>query len=729
MMVMQNLHRLIVLAVVLSATTIGDGDDAVPVSDSPPVSFVNDIVPIFSRYGCNAGSCHGAARGKDGFRLSLFGFDPAGDYRTVVREFPGRRVNLAIPSESLLLAKATGAVPHTGGKLFDESSEHYQKLLRWISDSPEFDGATATKVSAVSMTPREIVMQGHQAKAQLDVTASYADDSERNVTRLATFSSGNSNVVTVSNEGELTGIARGEAFVMARFGAHTVGCNVIVHSNDETFVWPDGMKETNYIDVTIHQKLKKLHLVPASVCSDEEFLRRVSIDLTGRLPTREDLASFVGDQDADKRSKMIDRMLMTGDYERLWTMKWFELLKVSTTNRVSNKSIWKFAQWLKLNIRQEVPIKHWLKTMLTARGSEFENPPVTFFHDLPDQKQVAEDVAQVFLGMRIQCAQCHNHPFDRWTMDDYYGFVAFFDDVRRKRGNDPRDRIVYSVNGKTTHPVTGQTVAPRFLGGDSPDLEATDHRQALADWILSKDNPYFAANLANRTWDHFFGIGVVNEVDDVRVSNPPVNQALLDQLAQRMIETDYDFKALARDICNSQAYQRSTRGNENEIDAENNFAKARLRRIRAEVLLDVISQVTETEDDFEGLSPGASATEIPDGKTTSHFLKTFGQSTRQTVCSCEVNTDPNLSQALHLINGDTVHHKISKGRVVDRMLKSGMSNDEIIDDLYLRCLSRKPTEHERHRLAPELDSSKNRTKSLQDIFWALLNSREFLFNH
>ena len=516
------------------------------------------MVPIFSRHGCNAGSCHGAARGKDGFALSLFGYDPAGDYRALIRELPGRRVNLAMPAESLLLKKATGAVPHTGGTLFDSSSEHYQQLLRWIRESPEFDGQSASKVVSVSINPDEITLAGHQARHSLEVTAVYDDATERTVTPLATFSSNNPTVVSVAADGLMTALSSGEAFVMARFGAHTVGCRVIVHLKDDAFVWPNDQLETNYIDTAIYQKLKKLHIVPAPVCDDADFLRRISIDLSGRVPSREELASFVADQDVDKRAKLIDRMLATDDFERLWTMKWLELLKVRTTNRVSDKSIWKFARWLKQNIHNDVPINEWLTTMLTASGSEFENPPATFLRELPDQKKVAEDVAQVFLGMRIQCAQCHNHPFDRWTMDDYYGFVAFFDDVRRKRGNDLRDRIIFPIRGKTIHPVTKEKVTPQFLGDVTPDLNDVDRRVALANWITSKDNPYFAANLANRIWEQFFGVGIVDEVDDVRVSNPPINQALLDLLAERLIETGFDFKALARDICNSQAYQRST---------------------------------------------------------------------------------------------------------------------------------------------------------------------------
>lgn len=714
---------------VLILVVFGYSEEPVAKTSQPNVSFVNDVVPILSRHGCNAGSCHGAASGKDGFALSLFGYDPAGDHDTLLRAIPGRRINLGQPAESLLLAKATNAVPHTGGKLFEKDSEPYRKLLRWIEQAAEFDGETAPKLVSVSIDPQDVVLEGHRSKHPVKIIAIYADGAERDVTSLATFSSNSPNVATISGDGQIVADRRGEAFVMARFGAHTVGCSVIVHSEDDSFAWPDGIEESNYIDAAIHEKLKKLHMVPAPVCSDAEFLRRVSIDLSGRVPDRAELASFVADADPDKRAKQIDRLLLTDDFERLWAMKWMELLKVRTTNRVSDKSIWQFSRWLKQNIHDGVPIKQWLTEMLTASGGEFENPPATYLQDLPDQKKVAEDVAQVFLGMRIQCAQCHNHPFDRWTMDDYYGFVAFFNNVRRKRGNDPRERVIFYFKGRTVHPVSKEVVNPKFLGGGEADIDGFDPREVLADWITSKDNPYFAANLSNRIWEQFFGAGIVNEVDDVRVSNPPVNQLLLDRLAQRMVETDYDFKAMAREICNSNAYQRGTIPGQNTVEAENNFAVAKLRRIRAEVLLDVISQVTQTTNDFAGLQRGASATEIPDGNTSNHFLKTFGRSTRQTVCACEVDKQPNLSQALHLINGDTVHKKINDGKVVQQMLQSKMTNQEIVEELFFRCLSRAPTESELDKLMVELESTENRQQMLTDTFWALLNSREFLFNH
>lgn len=730
---LRTVFKLLAIMAVVGLATLAPkpccGSELIKTETDTSVSFVNDVVPVLSRHGCNAGSCHGAARGKDGFALSLFGYDPAGDHQTLVRAIPGRRIDLAMPSESLLLAKATGSVPHTGGKLFDKKSESYRTLLNWIEQTAKFDGATAPQLTQVSMTPNEVVLEGNQTKHPANVLATYADGTERNVTNLAAFSSSNPNVASISEEGQIVANSPGEAFVMARFGAHTVGCNVIVHSKDDGFQWPTEVKESNYIDAAIHEKLKKLHIAPAPVCSDADFMRRVSIDLAGRVPTRPALASFVADEDIDKRTKLIDRLLSTDDFERLWAMKWMDLLKVRTINPVSDKSIWKFSHWLKRNIHEGVPIKQWLTEMLTASGGEFENPPATFFQDLPNQKKVAEDVAQVFLGMRIQCAQCHNHPFDRWTMDDYYGFVAFFDKVRRKRGNDPRERIIFRVKGKTLHPVTKEVVKPRFLGGESANATGDDPRIALASWMTSDDNPYFAPNLANRLWEQFFGIGIVNEVDDVRVSNPPVNQALLDQLAERMIDTQFDFKALARDICNSQAYQRGTIPGQNSVEAEKNFGAAKLRRIRAEVLLDIISQVTETTDDFAGLPRGASATEIPDGKTTNHFLNTFGKSTRQSVCACEVNTQPNLSQALHLINGDTVHNKIRQGKVIQRMVKSKMTIQEIIEDIFLRCLSRSPTDRELDYLTSELELGGKRNQSLQDVFWAVLNSREFVFNH
>ncbi len=693
------------------------------------VSFVNDVVPIFSRYGCNAGSCHGAARGKDGFGLSLFGFDPAGDHETLVRELPGRRVDLSLPEQSLLLAKAAGQVTHTGGKLLDPSSSHYQQLLRWISEGAQFDGATAVKVASVNIWPTSAVLVGHGQSLDLNVSASYVDQSERDVGSLATFTSSNPSVAAVSPNGAVTAIGAGEAFVTARFEAHTVGLPVIVHLDDQPVDWPDDLDESNYIDAAIHAKLRRLRLVPSQICTDAEFLRRVMIDLAGALPTTEQLRAFVADDDLDKRAKLIDQLIDGPAFVRIWTLKWADLLRIRTTNKSSAKATWKFSRWLKTQFESNVPFEEILTQLVTAVGSDLENPASSFLRDVPNHKKVAEDVAQVFLGMRLQCAQCHNHPFDRWTMDDYYGFVAFFDQTRRKRGADPREWVIFTPGGRTVHPVTRKNVQPKYLGGEAPVVKGDDRRQVLAEWLTSPENPYVARNLANRIWAHFFATGIVNEVDDFRVSNPPVNESLLNELADHLIEAKFDYRSLARQICNSQAYQRSTLPSATNASDQTNFSRSVLRRIQAEVLLDVIAQVTETENDFAQLPKGASATELADGRYANHFLKTFGKSPRRTVCACEVNNQPTLSQALHLINGDTVHQKIVNGGVIKRLIADDASNEQIVNELYLRCLSRLPTMREWASLTQELDDSNDRQQSLEDIFWALLNSREFLFNH
>jgi hypothetical protein len=411
-------------------------------------------------------------------------------------------------------------------------------------------------------------------------------------------------------------------------------------------------------------------------------------------------------------------------------MKWSELLQVRSTRQVSYKATLLYYDWLKSKIANNVPVNQMVRELLSAQGGTFSVPATNYYQNQQDNLKIAENVAQVFLGMRIQCTQCHNHPFDRWTMNDYYGFAAFFAQVARKRSEDPREQIVFNRrSGETKHPVTGQVMKPKFLGGIEPETKGKDRRAVLADWIASSDNPYFAKNLSNIVWAHFFGKGIVDEVDDVRVSNPPVNSQLLDELGEKFKEYDYDFKKLVRDICNSRTYQLSTTTNAtNETDLTN-FSHASLRRIRAEVLLDVISQITETKNKFRGLPLGARAVQIADGNTSDYFLTTFGRAKRETVCSCEVKMDPSLSQALHLLNGGTVNNKIKQGRLIERWVAEQKTNDQILDEIYQRCLTRLPTDQERTALTAEVATQENRNQALEDVFWALLNSREFVFNH
>ncbi len=695
-----------------------------------PVSFSNDVMPVFSRKGCNTGSCHGAARGQDGFNLSLFGFDPRGDHFRLTREMLGRRINLAVPEDCLLINKATGSVAHSGGSLMSRDSEHYQTLLRWLETGATDDGGKVPTVKSVELYPKSGVLNGADTQHRLVVLANYSDGSTRDVTQLSYFSASNEIAAAVSPEGIVTAASRGESFVMARFGAHTVGSRFIVLPKDIRFQWPEGVKANNYIDQAIHEKLKKLRVAPSEICSDAEFIRRVTLDLCGQVPTPKEVRDFVADGFPDKRSRCVDRLLQRSEFSDIWVMKWAELLKVRwAINKISYKGAWLYFDWIKSQISNDVPVDKMVIELLGSKGETFSNPAANFWLTEPTNQKIAENVAQVFMGTRIQCAQCHNHPFDRWTMDDYYSFASFFSKVTRKAGTDPREKLIFTGGGSIKNPVTRKVLPPKFLGGERPEIKDKDPREVLAQWLASNQNPWFAKNLVNVTWAHFLGRGIVHEVDDFRVSNPPVNPELLDQLAQKFTESGYNFKSLVRDICNSRTYQLSTQTNATNQSDLTNFSHGTLRRIRAEVLLDVISQITGTKDDFRGLPPGGKAVQIPLGNTSNYFLDTFGRTRRETVCSCEVKTEPNLSQALHLINGQTIENKVRQGGLIKRMVSEKKDDTEIIRQLYFRCLSRKPTDKEFEKLLPTVAENKDRVQGLEDIFWALLNSREFLFNH
>jgi hypothetical protein len=692
------------------------------------VSFKLDVMPVFMRAGCNTGSCHGSARGKDGFRLSLFGFDPDGDYFRLTREISGRRINLALPAESLLLEKATGAVPHTGGKRFAADSPYYQTLLHWLASGAAADAGEVPKVERVELYPPQMVLEGRGASQPVVVRATYADGRQRDVTPLAVFLSNNDNSAAINADGLVTSANPGEAFVMARFSTHTVGSQVIVLPAGSSYTPPDE-KPVNYIDELVGAKLRKLRIRPAGICNDEVFLRRVSLDISGRIPSDDEYRGFRDDRAPDKRARLVDRLLERKEFAEIWAMNWAELLMVHTTLDMSHKSVFLYSNWLTEQIAKNVPIDRMARELLTASGGTFSNPPTNFYQVEKDTLKTAENVAQVFLGIRVQCAQCHNHPFDRWTLDDYYSFAAFFAQIGRKPAEDYRETIVFDRRGgEVRHPVRGQVMAPKLLGGPVPDVQGKDRRAVLAAWLTSPDNPFFARSIANRIWAYFFGQGIVEPVDDFRVSNPPINPELLAELATRFVAYHYDFRRLVRDICNSHAYQRATRA-DGDLAAQRNFAEARIRRLRAEILLDCVSQVTETKDKFAGLPRGAHAVEIADGTTTNYFLTTFGRSPRETVCACEVRTEPTLSQALHLLNGETVERKITAGGVVARMLAEKKKPGEILRALYVRCYVREPSADESQRLLALVARGPSRRQALDDAFWAILNSREFVFNH
>lgn len=698
----------------------------------PPISFTNDVMPVLTRSGCNTGSCHGAARGKDGFNLSLFGFDPQGDYNRITREIGFRRINLAMPEESLFLKKAVGAVQHTGGKLFETDSEYYAVILEWLKDGAPIDPADRQPpaVTSVAIYPPQAVIEGEGTGQKFVAVATYADGTTRDVTRLAAFSTNNVTSAAIDQLGMVTAGARGEAFVMARFDTHTVGSQVLTLPTGLTYEAPEITG--NYIDQLVGKKLQQLRILPSGICTDEEFLRRATIDITGLLPTEEEYAQFMADQAPNKREELVNRLLERKEFSEIWAMKFAQLLMIKSggPSQVSYKSAFLYSQWLTDKFARSVPIDEMVRELLGSSGGTFSTPQTNFYEIERDTLKTAENVAQVFMGIRTQCAQCHNHPFDRWTMDDYYGFAAFFSQIGRKQGEDYRERIVFNrFGGEVNHPVGGRQMKPKFLGDNEPETSGKDRRQVLADWLTQPENPYFATSIANRVWAHFMGSGLVDPVDDIRVSNPASNPELFQELGTKLAEYKFDFKQLVRDICNSQAYQRSVTPNDTNRTDTRNYAYAAVRRIPAESMLDCLSQVTETKDKFRGLPLGARAVQIADGSTSTYFLTTFGRAPRNTVCDCEATTDPSLSQALHLINGESVQQKIKQGGLIKRWLDSGKTPEQIIDTMYVRSLGRHPSGDEMAALVQQIGSAPNPAQGLEDIFWAILNSREFVFNH
>ena len=694
-----------------------------------PISFKLDVMPIFMKAGCNSGSCHGAARGKDGFRLSLFGFDANGDHFRLTRDLSGRRVDLSVPGASLVVEKSIGSVPHTGGKRFTTESELYNTLVGWISAACPSDPADLPTVTGVEIYPRQAVLDGEGATQQVTVRATYSDGSDRDVTSLALFLSNNDPSAAINDKGLVTAGVRGEAYVMARFSTFTVGSQYIVLPKGLKFSFPQTA-EANYIDTLVNQKLNKLRIAPSEVCTDEIFLRRIYLDLVGLLPSGEEYARFMSSSDPEKRNKLIDELIDRKEFTEIWVAKWAEWLMMRSTNVISYKAMLLYYNWLSEQVAGNVRLDRMVQQLLGANGGTFKVPATNYYQAETDTLKVAENVAQVFMGMRIQCAQCHNHPFDRWTQDDYYGFAAFFSQVGRKGGEDYRETIIFNAGGgEVKHIVDGRVMQPKFLGGGLADTNGKDRRIVLANWLASPQNPYFASNFANRVWSHFFGLGIIEPVDDVRISNPASNPELLQELAAKFTSYDYDFKRLVRDICRSNTYQRSTQRNESNDSDELNFAHSNLRRIKAESVLDCLSQVTNTKDKFRGLPLGARATQIADGTTNTYFLTTFGRATRETVCSCEVKMEPTLSQALHLLNGETTNEKIRQGGVIDALLNQKLEPLQIVEQLYVICFSRKPTTVELDPLRPLFAEGSNVKQNLEDIFWALLNSREFIFNH
>jgi hypothetical protein len=709
-------------------------DVSVPVAvaqseEQPPIEYRNEVLQVLTKAGCNTGSCHGSASGKDGFRLSLFGYDPEGDWERLTRELNGRRVRKNAPESCLLIQKAIGMVDHTGGGPISEGTSHYETLVQWIAEGANQDPPGFRVPVGIDVYPKQSVFDTPGGNQKLVVMARFSDGTQRDVTALTVFLSNNEAAAVVDERGMVKASGPGTAFVLARFDKFTAGSSMIVRPGTP-FIATSEIA-TNEIDRLVQRRLRFLHLQPSELCTDEAFLRRVTIDLVGLLPTEEEMEAFLKDSDPLKREKWIDRLLERSEFNDLWVMRWAELLQIRTSNGISPKALSLYDQWLRSAVHSGETIQEIVQELLSSKGGTLENPATNYFQTETTPQLMAENVAQVFLGTRIQCAQCHNHPFDRWTMDDYYGFAAFFSQIGYKQAKDPRELTIYNAaEGEIEHPLGKKIERPQYLGGSTmPEETERDYREVLVDWLASTENPAFRRNIGNIVWAHFFGTGIVDPVDDVRVSNPPSNEELLDYLGQRLAEDKFNIKGLVREICNSRTYQTETRRNASNQWDERDFSHQKIRRMRAEVLLDCICQATGVEESLPGLPPGSRAVQVADGLASHYFLTTFGRSNRNTPCTCEVKTSPTLSQSLHLLNGETTTGKIRGGGLIRTWLEQGDAPESVVMRLYARCYSRRPTESEWADIRKALASYPEPSEGLEDLFWALLNSNEFIFNH
>ena len=742
------LASLCLLAAAAPAQSEASGQSEAPAQSAAPAvpSFRQDVMPVFFRAGCNAGGCHGAAKGKDGFMLSLFGYDPAGDYHRIVNDIAGRRINLAMPERSLLLLKSLGKVPHTGGAIFTVDSPYYRTLLDWIAAGAPDDAQNVPDTSDLELSEERFVFEGKITHAQLRVLAHQTDGSKRDVTHLAIYHSNNPAVATIDENGRISAAGAGDTHVFARYSRFAIGASVTVLKSGN-FEWPNPVAH-NYIDTHVFDRLQKLRIAPSELCDDETFLRRVTLDLAARPPTIEEYRAFMADTRPDKRSGRIDALLADDAFADLWTTLWAEQLRVMGCNYAPDathiKAADTFYQWIRRQMRQGRPLNEFVADMVTTSGSNLSNGPVNLYTMLVhkpriDPKALAADFSQVFLGVQLQCAECHNHPFDRWNMNDYYGFVSFFTGMARKPGAEPREKRIFWDNAvpPARHLVDGRPMPPKTLGATEPLKSDGDPRQALAQWLTSPDNDLFSRNLANRVWAQLMGRGIVHPVDDVRVTNPPVNEPLLADLAAHLVASKFSLRSLVRDICSSRTYQLSSTPNDTNRRDTRQFSRAYLRRLRADVFIDSVVAVTGIPRSFSGFPEGTRAIDFyprPADSTQQpnygdDVFKCLGRSPRGSVSSTETKTAPTISQALHLSVGDTIQPRLSCGGTLQSYVKAQTPPATVIEELFIRCLNRQPTAEELSGFQKLIPTPPGSPEPYEDIVWALLNSTEFMFIH
>jgi hypothetical protein len=702
------------------------------------VSFVKDILPVLSKAGCNAGSCHAKPEGQNGFKLSVFAYDPKSDYNAIVKSSRGRRVSPAAPEESLLLKKPTMRVRHEGGERFKVDSEAYRLIKRWIAQGMPFSQGSDSPLAGVGIEPAQR-RYGKGDVQQTTVTARYADGSTRDVTHLAGFISTEPEVARVDQNGRVAvGNTSGEAVVTAMFMGEVAVARVTVAADrtlaDSVYA---SLTANNFIDEAVYARLKEQGIEPSDGCSDAEFLRRSSLDAIGMLPTPEQAREFLADTAPGKRAKWVDRLLESPAYADYWATRWGDLLRPNT-QRVGVKPVYLLDQWLRESLRKNKPYDQFVREILTAQGSTHNFGPVVLFRDRREPADTGALVSQVFLGVRMECARCHHHPSEKWSQEDFYQLAACFGQLKRKgQGisapiSGEAEFIWHAPGGEVKHPVNGEVLKPRPPDGPALDLaDGRDPRQALVDWMTSRDNPFFARAIVNRVWGELMGRGIVHPVDDFRASNPPSNERLLDALAKDFVEHKFDLKHLIRTIMASRVYQLSSEPNESNVADTRNFSRSYRRRLPAEVLLDAVSDVTGVPDAFDGLPAGARAVHTWNNKLDSTFLDAFGRPNSSADCPCERDRGPSLVQALHLMNATRLQAKIAspEGRVA-RLAKSEMPPEEVVKGLYLAAFSRLPDEEEMMiaRAAFTAEGT-TRQSATEAVMWALINSAEFVLNH
>ncbi len=705
-----------------------------------PLSFVNDVLPVLSKAGCNAGSCHAKPDGQNGFKLSVFAYDPKSDYRQIVKADRGRRIFPACPEESLILKKPTLGIEHEGGQRFEAGSEFYKTILTWIKQGLPFSQTNDPALVEIKVFPHERRCQKGASQSLL-VQARYSDGHVKDVTDVAEFVSNDKEMAKVDERGLVkVGSLSGEGVVIARFMG-LVDISRITVPADE--VLPDSFyasllgSRRSQIDKLVCARLKSLGLAPSEVCTDSEFLRRASLDAIGTLPTLDQAREFLADTLLDKRAKLIDRLLEHPAYADHWAVKWDDLLRPNPS-RVGVKPVYLLDLWLRESLRQNQPYDQFVRELLTAQGSTHQSGPAALFRDKREPADAGAFVSQIFLGVRMECAKCHHHPNEKWAQSDYYQLAAFFGQVKRKgQGisapiSGEAEFIWSGKGGEVKHPVTGEVMEPKPPDGAAGEIrEGSDPRAALVDWMTSTNNPFFARALVNRIWGQFMGRGIVDPVDDFRASNPPTNEPLLDWLARDFVEHGYDLKHLMRTIMQSRVYQLGSLPNEHNVADTKNFSLAYRRRLPAEVLLDAVSDVTGTTETFQGLPPGARALETWNHKLESEFLDAFGRPNSSAECPCERDAKPSVVQALHLMNSNRLQSKIasSEGRA-KKLAEGKLPEKEIISEIYLAAYSRYPVEEEMG-IALKAFSAKDATRksAIEDVMWALINSAEFVFNH